>query len=241
MDPKLYLIQIINVLSLINLSNQCQLANCFGSNCHEYYMNIKTSVDLQWMHREDNAQWRNDSLFETIVDRVGNRCKVQLDHRDNCYLYLVKNQTKPTLHGPIKIDPKHIELNIEFDKLNRVLEDPWHKKFEKRLFEIYSEYHARCHLMRLAYKIPDYFCYTPLNIYLELDSKTASLFPKIEKNDYFMLNIINFFDEINPNNVLSKSKLQAVLLNFSSKWDFVTASHVISNYTVVPIEKFNQI
>uniref|UniRef100_T1JWX0 Uncharacterized protein n=1 Tax=Tetranychus urticae TaxID=32264 RepID=T1JWX0_TETUR len=237
MDLKLYLVIVPHVLSLIHVSIQCEeYMFSYGAGYNDYYMNIKTSVDLQWMHREDNAQWRNDSLFEA-VDYYPDRCKVQLDHRDNCYLYLVKNQTKSTLHGPIKIDPKHIELDIKFDKSNRTMNLPYYEWPDKKQFELRSGYFSRCHLMRLTYKLPLYACHIPLNIYLELDSKTASLFRKIEENDYFMLNIINFFDEINPNNVFDKS----VLMRMFRKLQYVTASHIISNYTVVPIEKFNKI
>uniref|UniRef100_T1JWW4 Uncharacterized protein n=1 Tax=Tetranychus urticae TaxID=32264 RepID=T1JWW4_TETUR len=233
MDLKLDLIAVLYVLSLIHSnfgSNNYDTLAGYGAIYHDYYMNIKTSVDFQWMHRNSSAKWRNDSFVETIVDRFPHRCKVQLDHRDNCYLYLVKNQTKPTLHGPIKIDPKHIELDIEFDKLNRAMDHPIFGKMDKTLFESWSTYYNRCFLMRLAYKLDDNFYLPPLNIYLELDSKTASLFPKIEKNDYFMFSIINFFDEINPNNVYDKSILQLY-----TKVQFVTASHFISNYTIVPI------
>uniref|UniRef100_T1JWW8 Uncharacterized protein n=1 Tax=Tetranychus urticae TaxID=32264 RepID=T1JWW8_TETUR len=239
MDLKLYLVILLHVLSLIHVSIQCEpYTFSYGAGYNDYYMNIKTSVDLQWMHREDNAQWRNDSLFEA-VDCYPDRCKVQLDHRDNCYLYLVKNQTKSTLHGPIKIDPKHIELDIKFDKSNRTMNHPYYEWEirDKRRFELRSMYFSRCYLMRLAYKLVFDLCRIPLNIYLELDSKTASLFPKIEQNDYFMLNIINFFDEINPNNVFNKS----VLWRYYPKLQYVTASHIISNYTVVPMEKFNKI
>uniref|UniRef100_T1JWF5 Uncharacterized protein n=1 Tax=Tetranychus urticae TaxID=32264 RepID=T1JWF5_TETUR len=226
MDLKLYLIYVL--LGFIRSSHQSDIWDRA-----KFYMNIKTSVDLQWMNREDNAQWKNDSLFK---DKEFPRSKVKIDENDNCYLYLFKNQTS-TIHGPVRIDSKHIALDIKYNMsgINFPKDRP------QKEYDLACMKYIRRILMESVFKVP-FFDPTvdPLNIYLELDSETALLFPKIEKDDYFIFNIINFVDKISL--PLSKDKIAYVIdPENDPRNGWVVVSHSIFNYTILSSDASNEI
>uniref|UniRef100_T1JWE3 Uncharacterized protein n=1 Tax=Tetranychus urticae TaxID=32264 RepID=T1JWE3_TETUR len=231
MDSKLYLIYVL--LGFIRSSHQSDDLGWAKVDV-KYYMNIKTNVDLQWMNRQDSAQWRNDSF---VGDVKWPRSKVKIDENDNCYLYLFKNQTS-TIHGPVKIDSKHIELDIKYhmSEINYTLPKDQIQEYELA----YMNYIRRV-LMESVFKVR-FFNSTKdlLNIYLELDSETASLFPKIEKEDYFIISIINFVDTISL--PLSEDRRNYVLFPENDPRNgWVVVSHTILNYTILSPDASNEI
>uniref|UniRef100_T1JWB7 Uncharacterized protein n=1 Tax=Tetranychus urticae TaxID=32264 RepID=T1JWB7_TETUR len=239
MESKFCFIQFI-VLSFVHLiSSQCENNMDEPGTSHvNYYMNIKTFVDLQSMNREDTVQdqpwglWRNDSIFQ---DPGCPLCKVRFDSNDNIYLYLFKNKTS-TLHGPIRIDSKHIDLDIKFNLTKearaKYSDNIFYMEFELNLIQA-----ARCLLMNAAYKLNEDVVRIPkLNINLELDPETASLFPAVEKDDYFIINIVNFVDRIktNPEKTTKlDSPAVGIVFQYPGPINWVVASHLILNYTIV--------
>uniref|UniRef100_T1JW95 Uncharacterized protein n=1 Tax=Tetranychus urticae TaxID=32264 RepID=T1JW95_TETUR len=252
MESKFNFIQFI-VLSLIHLvSSQClDYENFVAAASHvNYYMNIKTSVDLQSMNREDTVKdqpwgiWRNGSAFPQLNNFP--LCKVQFDANDNIYLYLFKNKTS-TLHGPIRIDSKHIDLDMKFN-LTKEDRDTYSDNAYPTESQLNLMKYARCLLMFKAYRISDEFDSIPhLNINLELDPETASLFPTIEKDDYFIISIINFVDRIIIHRELYGESaavyifwkpLTGLSTVLETRWkpgsiNWIVASHSISNYTIL--------
>uniref|UniRef100_T1JWA8 Uncharacterized protein n=1 Tax=Tetranychus urticae TaxID=32264 RepID=T1JWA8_TETUR len=238
MASKFCFIQFI-VLSLIHLiSSQCENRMDEPATAYvNYYMNIKTSVDLQSMNREDTVKdqpwglWRNDSILR---HRYCELCKVRFDSNDNIYLYLFKNETS-TLHGPIRIDSKHIDLDMKFNLTKEARDKYSDKEFQLNLIRA-----ARCLLMNGAYKLSEEGSLIPqLAINLELDPETASLFPTIEKDDYFIINIVNFVDRISiypekTTNPEASSELDdGTFVLYPGPINWVVASHLISNYTIL--------
>uniref|UniRef100_T1JWE6 Uncharacterized protein n=1 Tax=Tetranychus urticae TaxID=32264 RepID=T1JWE6_TETUR len=229
MDSKIYLIYVL--LAFIRSSHQSDDLGWAKVDV-KYYMNIKTSVDLQWMNRQDSAQWKNDSF---VGDAEWPRRKVKIDENDNCYLYLFKNQTS-TIHGPIRINSKHIALDIKYNMsgINYPKDRP------QKIYDLAFMMQIRRILMESVFKV-NFFDSTKdlLNIYLELDSGTALLFPEIEKDDYFIFNIINFVDRISfP---LSVHKTNYVIYPEKDPNSWVVVSHSIFNYTILSPDASNEI
>uniref|UniRef100_T1JW97 Uncharacterized protein n=1 Tax=Tetranychus urticae TaxID=32264 RepID=T1JW97_TETUR len=242
MESKFYFIQFIVLSFIHSISSQClDYENFVAAASHvNYYMNIKTFVDLQSMNREDTVQdqpwglWRNGSAFpqSSFLNQYCPLCKVQFDANDNIYLYLFKNETS-TLHGPIRIDSKHIDLDMKFN-LTKEDRDTYSDNVYPTESQLNLMKYARCLLMFKAYRISDEFDSIPhLNIKLELDPKTASLFPTIEKDDYFIMSIINFVDRIEIYRALTGLSTVLEIQWKPGSINWIVASHSILNYTIV--------
>uniref|UniRef100_T1K9H0 Uncharacterized protein n=1 Tax=Tetranychus urticae TaxID=32264 RepID=T1K9H0_TETUR len=201
---------LIHGSSTINHEYEFVIAN------FDYYLSIKSSgykpQAKPWMDKF--GSYCGD---DWMIKKRG-PCKIELDEEDTCLLYLVKNQSSAVaLHGPVEIDPKLIDLDVKYDPSKVTLSNfkvesyDNEKQFESCIFQ-----YARCVLSKVTYQHLGMMEKFPvLNTHLELENKIADLFPKVEKNDYFLLNIINK----NYNRTSSTHNL--------------VSSHIISNYTIL--------
>uniref|UniRef100_T1K9A5 Uncharacterized protein n=1 Tax=Tetranychus urticae TaxID=32264 RepID=T1K9A5_TETUR len=181
----------------------------------DFYLSIKSSADGR-----QTKEWKNavcSSYPKTDEDKAP--CRTEINEEDNVLLYLVKNQSSPVVHGPVVIDPKRIDLDIKYDPSNVKLSDyPYPSYFtSQKEFEPCAIAFARCVLSKAVYRILLFMPKFPvLHTHLQLEPKTADLFPNIEKNDYFLLTIINK----NSGGLVKGTNMLLV------------GTHIISNYTI---------
>uniref|UniRef100_T1KAC0 Uncharacterized protein n=1 Tax=Tetranychus urticae TaxID=32264 RepID=T1KAC0_TETUR len=218
MDFKLLIYSIVLCfLRVHSFSAENELYN-FARSKFDYHLSIKTRAE-----GKQTKQWKNAVCSRLpYIDRYWGPCKTELDESDACTLHLVKNQSSPVVHGPVVIDPKLIDLDIKYDPSDLKLSDYlFPTEFcSQTEFEPCAIAYARCVLSKTVYQnLYGMASFPLLHTYLQLGPKIAHLFPKIEINDYFILNIVN----------------KDYFYGFK-RFKGLISSHIIFNYTILSMD-----